>query len=412
MHSNTEIISLLDDTIIRLFAYCRKKNWAGYDPYDALNSKIFQSLTFLHSKYPRLILTQFMKRSPINFRPLLRVPKGHNPKGIALFCSSLIRLHDVNFLSSDKAIFELLDKLIKLRNPDQSYYCWGYNFDWQSRQILLPKNHPNIIATTFAGNALLDAYEKYCHPQYLNMALSASEFILHGLNITKNNGDLCFSYTPLDFAQIHNANLLGAAFLARIYYNTGETKFLNYSIKAANYSTSKQNKDGSWFYGEYDFQKWIDNFHTGYNLVALKKISHYCNTDEFVLILKKGLQFYLDNFFFKDEIPKYFHHKLFPIDIHSIAYSIVTLVEFSDLNEKLLCLAKKIFKWSTTNFQNKTDYFYYQKNRWLTNRIPYMRWSQAWMLYAIVLLYEQINLTERKYATDFSLEKNGSIRRN
>jgi len=37
--------------------------------------------------------------------------------------------------------------------------CWGYNFDWQAKAFFQPKNTPTVVATTFIGSALLDAYE-------------------------------------------------------------------------------------------------------------------------------------------------------------------------------------------------------------------------------------------------------------
>lgn len=43
----------------------------------------------------------------------------------------------------------------------------------------------------------------------------------------------------------------------------------------------------------------------------------------------------------------------------------------------------KIAKWAINNMQDNKGYFYYQKTRWYTNKIPYMRWSQAWMFYAL-----------------------------
>ena len=50
---------------LKLLAYCRANDWAGYDPFDALNSKVFTALPFLNSRLPRLVLTQVLKRSPI-----------------------------------------------------------------------------------------------------------------------------------------------------------------------------------------------------------------------------------------------------------------------------------------------------------------------------------------------------------
>ena len=49
-------------------------------------------------------------------------------------------------------------------------------------------------------------------------------------------------------------------------------------------------------------------------------------------------------------------------------------------------MAKKIAQWAIENMQDKEGYFYYQKTKWYTNRISYIRWSQAWMFYGLALL--------------------------
>ena len=329
-----------------------------------------------------------MKRSPLNFRHIFLVPKGENPKGLAVFCSSLIILSETEFANNNDTILHLLRRLVDLKSPNSPYFCWGYNFDWQSRDGFLPKFEPNIICTTFAGNALIDAYDKFGDSKYLDMAISAGNFILNGLNITKDNGDICFSYTPRDHGQVHNANLLGAAFLSRLYSLTQEKKFLEPAKSAVRYSIHRQNENGSWPYGEDKTQRWIDNFHTGYNLVALKRFSEYAGNTDVMENIRKGFQFYKANLFTDDGIPKYFHNQLYPIDIHAIAQSIMTLVEFKAYDEDNIALAKRIFTWSLKTMQSKTGYFFYQKKRFFINRIPYMRWSQAWMLLALSKLFE------------------------
>src|ERR1035438_9093031 len=75
----------IQNVTLKLLNYCKGNDWAGYEPYDVLNSKVFNSLPFLNVKLPRLVLTQFLKRSPINFRQLLLVPKTQNPKALGLF---------------------------------------------------------------------------------------------------------------------------------------------------------------------------------------------------------------------------------------------------------------------------------------------------------------------------------------
>ena len=79
----------LDETIARLERYCRTHQWAGFDPYDALNSELFARTPLAKSHVARLALTQILKRSPVNLRPLLRVAPQQEPKAIALFLTAL-----------------------------------------------------------------------------------------------------------------------------------------------------------------------------------------------------------------------------------------------------------------------------------------------------------------------------------
>jgi len=95
-------------TIIMLQNYCRRNNWAGDDPFDGLNSRIFRAMPSLHNRIFRLILIQGMKRSPMNFRRLLLVPKGENPKGLAVFLSALLILSKICLLKNDDDIHHLL----------------------------------------------------------------------------------------------------------------------------------------------------------------------------------------------------------------------------------------------------------------------------------------------------------------
>jgi len=368
-----------------LLQYCRHAEWAGHDPYDALNSTVFKRTPLYRSRLCRLALTQAVKRSPVNLRPVLRVPKQQNPKGLALFCSALLKIPGEAGTAAG-----LLEKLMKSRSAGRPYMCWGYNFAWQNRVTFVPRGEPNIICTTFAGNALLDGYDILQDDRYLDAALNASEFLYKGLHITGHGDEICFSYTPRDREQIHNANLLGAAFLARLYEHTGNPRFLGDARAAARFSVMRQAEDGSWPYGESPAQQWIDNFHTGYNLTALKRIAAVAFDGEFNDSLRKGFEFYITHFFEPDGTPKYYHDETYPIDIHAVAQSIITLVEFADFRHGNLTVAQKVFEWAWNNMRDRNGYFYFQKRRLFTNKNSYMRWAQAWMLVALVTLAEAL----------------------
>ncbi|MHC1725267.1 MAG: hypothetical protein AB9866_04515 [Syntrophobacteraceae bacterium] len=373
-------------TTTDLLEYCKHNNWAGYDPYDALNSRLFAVTPLRHSRLCRIVFTQVLKRLPINLRPLLLIDKEQNPKGIALFLMAFVKLAKLGLLDHNEPA-KMAEKLIALRSPDTSYWCWGYSFPWQTRTVLVPRGAPNLVCTTFVANSLLDLYEFNADPRRLSMALSAAEYILNELYWEDGESAVGFSYPlPGLKSRTHNANFLGAALLCRVYKVSGENKFRDPALKAARYSASRQCEDGSWDYGEASTQRWIDNFHTGYNLCALRAIGRYGETDEFEPHLRRGFDFYRKHFFREDGAPRYFHDRTFPIDVHSVAQSIITLLEFKDLHPENVALAHSVFHWALNHMWNGSGWFYYQVLPHYKVRIPYMRWSQAWMVLALASL--------------------------
>ena len=86
--------------------------------------------------------------------------------------------------------------------------------------------------------------------------------------------------------------------------------------------------------------------------------------------------------------PRYFHNRTYPIDIHSVAQSIITLLAFRDFDAINVELAHIVANWAMENMWDREGYFYYQVQPFYKNRISYMRWSQAWMLLALSTLLE------------------------
>ena len=198
MSSNVDMQEKVEAAARDLLRYCRDRNWAGYDPYDALNSRLFSRLPCVQNRPVRIAFTQFVKRSPTSVRKLFGIDRAQNPKGLALFISALLKAHDGLIDEKESALSGLISDLLAHRSPGQSESCWGYHFSWQTRTHLVPVGTPNIICTTFAGQALLDAYEVSGNEEYLDVACSAGRFLKTGLNIYEEGDALCFSYTPLD----------------------------------------------------------------------------------------------------------------------------------------------------------------------------------------------------------------------
>lgn len=375
------------DALAALLGYCRAHDWAGHDPYDALNSRLLAVVPFGDRRLPQLVLTQLLKRSPIDLRGLLRVPPTQNPKAMALFLQTTHRLaaRDVADVEALRGYF--VERILALRSPGTDYWCWGYSFPWQTRTICVPRGAPNLVCTTFVAAALLDTWELTGETRLLDVAASAAQYIAHELYFEAPPDVRSFNYPqPALSSTVHNANLLAAALLLRVNAHRPDALLEQRATAAARYSASRQREDGSWPYGETATQQWIDNFHTGYNLHGLRVIDRARGTREFAGHVQRGYAFWRRHFVRPDGVAPYFHDRTYPIDIHCVAQSILTLLEFADADPEATAAAHRVYAWAGEHMWDRRGYFYYRVLRAMTIRTSYMRWSQAWMLLALAEL--------------------------
>ena len=152
------------------------------------------------------------------------------------------------------------------------------------------------------------------------------------------------------------------------------------------YLVDGQSSDGSWPYGAARSQSWIDSFHTGYNLCALLDYQRHSADPSFSSPLMRGYDFFQSHFFEPTGVPRYFHNRTFPIDIHACSQAILTFCAFANLDPTALDRARQLARWTVANFQNPDGSFGYQIHRFWKDRTPYVRWSQAWTLRALARL--------------------------
>ena len=375
----------VNDSFRKLLNYCKGEAFKGYDPYDGLNSKLFQAIPIVHNnRLARLAWIQLFKHSPINLRSSAGIRKEYNPKALGLFLSGYCNLYKMSTGKENLDMIQFfIDRIDEVKNKNYAGACWGYNFDWQARAFFQPRNTPTVVATSFIGNALLDAYELTMSDKLLETARGSCEFVIKDLNrIYDKTGDFAFSYSPLDKSVVFNASLLGSRLLARVYSFTHEKELLDKARKSVAFCCKYQKPDGSWSYGALDFHQWIDNFHTGYNLISIADYAKFSGDYSFDENLNKGFDFYISTFFSDEGVSKYYDNSVYPIDIHAPAQLIVTLVNLGRLQE-YKSLAEKVLSWTITNMQSDEGYFYYRINKFFSSKISYMRWAQAWMFYAL-----------------------------
>jgi hypothetical protein len=393
-HDSNEQLDLFRNAFQQLFNWCREHDFAGHDPFDALNSRLFQATPFRKSRNARLVWTQIMKRSPSDLRTLARVPNERNAKGIALFAlAQLANYRRLRTSEAETQTHNILTELLDLRIDGYSGAAWGYNFDWQSRNFFAPRGTPTIVPTAFAARALLEAAREFPDEQYLTTARSVCEFIVQDLpRSVETDSEVCFSYSPESDTRIFNASLLAAEVLGSVGAITQEKELCHWAERAARYVINHQAKDGSWAYGTAASQSWVDNFHTAFVLFSLTRTIKACALGkEFQQALERGYHYWCKQFFLADGWPKYYHDNPYPADAHAGASAIVTFLELRDLDPEASRLAEDVASWTIRNLRDERGFFYYQRRRFYTVRKPYMRWSQAWMLYGLARLLEEVS---------------------
>ena len=377
--------------------YCENEGFKGWDPYDGLNSKVFQALPFLKkSAICRLVVIQGFKRCPVNLRRLALVPKEYNAKGIGLFLSGYCNLYNAvkanpklaeSLGSPDSLksrINELAELLISLQSKGYSGACWGYNFDWQARRLFLfPKFTPTVVASNFCATALMEAYEITREKRFLEIALSAAHFVINDLHRTEYKDGFLFSYSPLQGNDtVFNASLLGSRLLSFCYKYTGNEEYCELAEQSIKACCSGQKPNGAWVYGMLPVQSWVDSFHTGYNLDALIAYQELTGDNKYRKYIEKGFEYYIQNFFETNGMPKYYDNRTYPIDIHCPGQLLVTLARLHKI-EEYKEIAEKVIDWTIRNMQDRKGYFYYQLKPGISSKISYMRWSNAFIFNAM-----------------------------
>lgn len=374
--------ALIRKSLSLLTGYVERESYRGYDPYDALLAPAASRFPFNHP-LARIGFTQVMRRLPFNLRPMLGIPGGLNPKGLALFLSGYAIQPAASVPDHREERIRLLVRLLsENRSPGFDHPCWGYHFPWQNRNQLYPAHTPTIVNTGFAGHALLDAHAATGDPGPLAMAEGSARFILENLPRVVDDGRrICLGYTPLDRSRIFNSNAIGASFLARIGSVRGRGEWLRAARRMMNYVAEHQSPDGSWVYGEAPSQNWIDLHHTAFILESLCRYRTCSGDPAFVPALERGTGYLLRTFFREDGSATLWHDRPFPKDIH--AFAAVSALSAAPQDETVRFRRRSLIRWLVTHMQDPSGFFHYQIHRHYRIRIPYMRWSQAWAFYGL-----------------------------
>src|SRR4051794_5626742 len=215
----------------------------------------------------RQVLMQVHARSPFDVRRLYRRRHPLIPKALGIFGSVGLRC---SRLVEDPRPVDIARGALALLDADRTAgdRGWGYHWDMQTRWSFYPAGSPNVVVTTFAASALLEAERDLGPADLGDRAREAARWAMDELWIEPEG---YFAYHPGRPANIHNANLLGTWLIHTGL--PGDAAARERVGRAVERTLDRQAPDGSWPYGEGPSLSWVDSFHTGYVLTCLARLS-------------------------------------------------------------------------------------------------------------------------------------------
>ena len=268
----------------------------------------------------------------------------HNPMRFPIadahYAMGFAFLHEAtgDFSQLENAV-HFLTELTTSRCRQFKEYCWGYPFDWVTRNGVIKQQTPLITTTPYVYEAFLQVYEIFerntsdlsnltsdlrplpsdrrppssalCPLDLLDqwkdimasIARHASDDIRDFR--TSEAASSC-SYTPYDSGGVINAAAYRAFLLTSASKVLSKDEYWKIAERNLSFVLENQNADGSWPYAVDGVRGFVDHFHTCFVMKALAKIHALTGHAATLEALRKGVTYYLDNLFDTDGLPKPF----------------------------------------------------------------------------------------------------------
>jgi hypothetical protein len=389
-----------------MLTWVEKNGWAGWDPYDIWDNRMGMWMAKRENIVQRtangLISRVAAEFFPVALRKVMRVKPQVNPKAMGLFAAAFLQLEaseNVPFLINGEPGYVPCFCWLEKHKVVRFGGCgWGYPFDWRSR-ILIPRNTPTIVNSAIIGDAYWIKYKYHGDKEALSQCENICMFISNGLSKSgyKGDGSFCFSYTPVDKFQVHNANLFGAEFIVRIGTETGRDEWVETGLSAASFSLSEIRADGTLNYWSNEQAQGLqqDTYHSGFEIRALDSIARLTGDRKFREAANRYFATWLKDFFSKQGVPHFLRGQYDVIEVHSCAESLLCAARIFDggnfSQELFLKHVRQVIDTAVKSLwvQDGTDKGYFaMRNRthlganWKI-KIPMIRWGQAWMFNAL-----------------------------
>ena len=210
-----------------------------------------------------------------------------------------------------------LNILEKTRCLSFQEYCWGYPFDWVTRNGVIKAQTPLITTTPYVFEAFLQisqlpepAQHQITAEQRQAWTDILSSIVRHARTDIKDFGTSAVasscSYTPFDGGGVVNAAAYRAFLLTSAARLFDCEEYWKVAERNVNFVLEAQNADGSWPYAVDGVRDFVDHFHTCFVMKALAKIHSLTGHEGCFKALSRSINYYRSQLFDTDGLPKPF----------------------------------------------------------------------------------------------------------
>lgn len=291
-----------------------------------------------------------------------------------------------------------LNELKKSRSPGFTEYCWGYPYDWVTRNGMIRSQTPVITTTPYCYEAFLQVTEVLesenrgsrtedgpdSLAEYHEILESIARHAAFDIKdfFVGENGSSC-SYTPFDKGGVINAAAYRSFLLTSASQVFNEEEYWLTAERNLNFVLDNQNADGSWYYAVDGVRDFVDHYHTCFVMKALAKIHTLTGHTATLEALRKGVSYYLENLFDEDGLPKPFSKAprltVYKRELYDCAECINLCLLLRDRFPALETTLENVVEHILETWVKRDGSFRSRKLHLGWDNVPMHRWGQAQM---------------------------------
>lgn len=346
-------------------------------------------MDYLRSRWPvfGIAWRQFFRILPIDLRPLLGpLPPKLDPKATILFALAYLDLAELGPEFCEASV-KCLNRVLELRSNKTRHFAIRQNNCIYLKTYKASDDDISPLLTAWAGRLFLKAHAYTAEARYFDYARAVADYFVREHPRHDGPEGTYFYYDPSVPDRIYNASAEISSYLGAYGSAAGDSEARTLAESGLRFVTSRQNEDGSWFYGEGPRFRYIDNFHTAFLLTSLATAGGAAAAVA-RQSLERGVQYLTARLFRESRsglMPLHLDPRFRPtnsnliqrVDLRDAAASVVLFLELGDSER-----AERILHWSLNRMRSNRGTYYPEITLLWTNRIPYIEF-QAWMLYCL-----------------------------